>query len=221
MIKIWNTNDGTMIKTLVGHKGPVNSIAILYGGDIASGSSDYTIRIWDPIDGSLLKLINAEYEVDILGVLSNGYLYNTLKNSERVFLWNPSDGRQVGELYANIRNKMAKALPNNLLALTSDYNFQIELLSIQYDNGMLVYNRLGSLIGHTKPVSSIAVLLNGDIISGSEDSKIIQWRNNTPEKSYNGHFSKITSMTVLKNGDLLSSSLDSAKLWKINSSLLF
>ena len=45
-IKIWDTNTGSLKRTLVGHTGYVWSLAVLQNGDLASGSWDNTIKIW-------------------------------------------------------------------------------------------------------------------------------------------------------------------------------
>ena len=45
-IKIWNTNDGSLIKSLHGHYGAVLSLTFLLDGSLASGSADKTIKIW-------------------------------------------------------------------------------------------------------------------------------------------------------------------------------
>lgn len=47
-IKLWNTNNGQLIRTLTGHKDAVNSVAFSPDGQIlASGSNDMTIKLWE------------------------------------------------------------------------------------------------------------------------------------------------------------------------------
>ena len=46
------------LKTLEGHTGCVNSIAFSPdGATIASGSDDYTIKLWDSKDGKIIKTV--------------------------------------------------------------------------------------------------------------------------------------------------------------------
>lgn len=54
-IKIWNTNDGTEIKTLEEHKDSVKSLVMLSNGYLASGSLDNSIKIWNLIDVNKIK----------------------------------------------------------------------------------------------------------------------------------------------------------------------
>ena len=46
-IRLWQTADWTLLRTITGHTGPVLSIAFAPDGSmLASGSQDYTIRLW-------------------------------------------------------------------------------------------------------------------------------------------------------------------------------
>jgi WD40 repeat protein len=57
--KIWNSNNGSLINTLVGYTYLVYSIAALLNVNLASCSWDSTVKIWNPNTGSLIfNLIN-------------------------------------------------------------------------------------------------------------------------------------------------------------------
>jgi WD40 repeat protein len=40
-----------LLRTLTGHSGYVNALAVLPGGRLASGADDRTIKLWDPASG--------------------------------------------------------------------------------------------------------------------------------------------------------------------------
>jgi WD40 repeat protein len=40
-----------LLRTLTGHSGYVNALAVLPDGQLASGADDRTIRLWDPTSG--------------------------------------------------------------------------------------------------------------------------------------------------------------------------
>ena len=46
-IKLWNMNDNTEIRTLVGHVGDVKAITKIKGSVLISGGSDKMIKIWE------------------------------------------------------------------------------------------------------------------------------------------------------------------------------
>ena len=45
-MKIWNANDGSLIKEIKAHAYPINCLAVLDNGYFASGSNDGAIKIW-------------------------------------------------------------------------------------------------------------------------------------------------------------------------------
>ncbi|RNA11698.1 serine threonine kinase [Brachionus plicatilis] len=59
--------------TLNSHSNNVESLAVLHNGDLASGSSDNTIKIWNIENGSVkFTLKNHSSDVRALAVLHNG-----------------------------------------------------------------------------------------------------------------------------------------------------
>jgi len=62
-IRIWNPNDGKLIKELKGHGDIVSAVAFSPDNKIlASGSADKTVRLWNPGDGKELKNIGSHKE---------------------------------------------------------------------------------------------------------------------------------------------------------------
>jgi WD40 repeat protein len=68
-----------LLRTLNGHTYSVNALAVLQNGDLASGSSDSSIKIWNPINGTLKRTLNGHTSyVWALTVLQNGDLFNPI-----------------------------------------------------------------------------------------------------------------------------------------------
>ena len=51
LIHIWDTETGALTETLTGHNGDVYALALLKNGNLASGSEDNSIKIWNTETG--------------------------------------------------------------------------------------------------------------------------------------------------------------------------
>ena len=56
-VKIWDSESGSLIHTLAGHTGWVNSVAVIDNQRVVSGSRDKTVKIWDSESGSLIHTL--------------------------------------------------------------------------------------------------------------------------------------------------------------------
>ena len=57
-VRLWRASDGTLLRTLEGHTGQVDSVAFAPDGAIlASGAGDNTVRLWRVSDGTLLRTL--------------------------------------------------------------------------------------------------------------------------------------------------------------------
>jgi WD40 repeat protein len=76
-------------KTLTGHAVEVRTLAILPNGDLVSGSSDLTIKMWDLTDGRLEKSFEFDEVVTALVVLP--------KRDSQKLAWGSDEGN-ISEL---------------------------------------------------------------------------------------------------------------------------
>ena len=57
IIKLWDLGSGSLIKNLTGHTNVVYSLAFSRDGNqLASGSADNTVRIWNPKTADVTEL---------------------------------------------------------------------------------------------------------------------------------------------------------------------
>ena len=62
-VRVWKTDDGSLLHVLEGHSHDVRSVAFAPEGDrLASASEDGTVRIWRVSDGSLVRTIDGLIE---------------------------------------------------------------------------------------------------------------------------------------------------------------
>src|SRR3990167_10278999 len=72
------------------------------------------------------------------------------------------------------------------------------------------------LTGNNRGITSIAILPNGDIVTGSYDGTAIIWDPGTgkEKQKLKGHNDGITSIAILPNGDIVTGSYDgTARIW--------
>jgi WD40 repeat protein len=201
---------GSLVYNLTGHTSYAYVLNTLTNGNLASGSLDGIIKIWNPNTGSLIYTLTGHTNgVTTLAALPNGNLAsgsydNTIK------IWNPSTGSLVFTLTGHTNGLLT-------LAILSNGN----LASGSYDNTVKIWNPItGSLIytltGHTNYVQKLGTLANGNLASGSGDNTVKIWNPSTGSLVYTltGHTNGILALTSLSNGNLASGSYDNTiKIW--------
>lgn len=202
VIKIWDTDNGVLIRTLTGHTGAVNSLAVLQNGYLASGSSDNSIKIWDTENGVLNGTLIGNVNVNALAVLENGNLASS--SYQEIKIWdikkcnlNSCLLRTIsGTSYFYILSLVA--LKNGYLASVCVY----ETIKIyKTDDGSLV-----KTIQTLDPLFSIAhltVFLNNDYLAGAGSGNINIWHvsdgNISTIFSINDHRLFIYALAFFKN----------------------
>ena len=57
MVKLWNVNNGECVRTLYGHDDSVNSLELVSGDLLASGSADDTVKLWRVSSGECVRTL--------------------------------------------------------------------------------------------------------------------------------------------------------------------
>ena len=163
------TPPGTEIGRLEGHLDRVRALVMLPSGELASGSSDRTIRIWDVHTNAQIKCFEGHREgIRVLittpdGRLASGSTDNTIR------LWDLNFYSLQQTLYGhNGRVRTLLVLPSGQLASGSD------------DCKIGLWDSSGRrepmwLEGHTRGVRALALLPNGSLVSGAADRTIRIW----------------------------------------------
>jgi WD40 repeat protein len=157
---------GSVLFTFIGHSSSLKGLASLKTGDLASGSSDGSIKIWNKNDGTLKRTpVGHNSYVFVLTTLLNDDLASG-SNDKTIKIWNVNDGSlkrtlagHTGDIYA------LKILQNWDIASGSSDN----MIKIWNPNDGTLKR---TLIGHTFYIYGLTTLQDGDITSCSVDRSI-------------------------------------------------
>ncbi len=84
------TQNYTFAKFLTGHTNWVNAVSFGSSGQLASGSQDGTIKLWDTKSGGFVKNLNTDQTQGVRGVKFNkeGTLLVTGSDDGKIMVWN-------------------------------------------------------------------------------------------------------------------------------------
>jgi len=70
---VWDVVSGRLLRTLEGHIGSINAVAVTPDGKVVSASSDRTLKLWDLASGELLRTLEGHtQEVHTVAVTPDG-----------------------------------------------------------------------------------------------------------------------------------------------------
>ena len=213
VIQIWNGDNMQKIGNLIGHTNVVQGMCTINDNEIASSSSDKSIKIWNILTYECLKTIN------INGMPS--FLFHNKTNLNELAFVNYGKVVEVWNLETLQQVKNVNFTKN--VWFENYYQLKDGRVFFGNSNGFMVLDEktfelsqeVQNLKGEPKLFSElddnkIAVgLKNGDIIL--YDSNLLNQINLV------GHTKSITGIVLLSDNMILSSSLDTKmKIWNIN-----
>ena len=177
------------------------ALAKLSNGDLVSGLHDKTIKICNPNNGTINKILHHDDSVHALITLSNGDLISGSAD-KTIKIWDTNKGTLKRTLTGHT------SVVRALATLTNG-----DLVSGSFDKTIKIWdpnnwNLKKTLTDHTSGVNALTILSNGDLVTGSCDKTIKIWDPNnwTVKKELTGHTGPILALTTLSNGDLVSGS---------------
>ena len=206
-----NNHKYKCIKTLEGHENKIVSLIQLNSGNIATGSYDYSIRIWNIENWKcILKFYEIGYVFCLLEFEPQMLLTGTSENN--IGLWNLNNPKDY------IYNFNKHVLWVNCLIKCDEQFFA----SASNDAVIYIwdyYNKIcvAELLGHTDCILALIKLSDGNLCSGSADNtiKIWDWKNKCCMMELKSHTKWVKCLCQLKDGTLLSGSDDKTiKIWQ-------
>ncbi|KAJ5908034.1 G-protein beta WD- 40 repeats containing protein [Penicillium taxi] len=205
-------NWASLIQTLVGHSGAVRAVAFSPNGkQIASGSLDNTIKLWDATTGDAQKtLVGHSGAVTAVAFSPDGKQiasgsYNTIK------LWNATTGDAQKTIVGHSGAVIAVAFSSGGKQIVSSSYNNIKLWDATTGDAQK------TLVGRFDYSTAVAFSPDGkQIASGSFDNTIKLWDSMTGDahKTLVGHSGAVTAVAFSADSkQIASSSYNNIKLW--------
>ena len=189
-------------------EGAVRVVKQLTNGDMASGSNDYQLRIWNSTSFDLKKTFQFVYNVlSVTNLISNNLAAGDGSSNILILDANYQQIKLFNALQANIRALIE--LPNGYFAAGTCKG----VICIYEESTWTLYK---SFVGHyfnqltqASCVETLAVLSNGYLISGGDDTNLRVWNLDfNLVTTLTGHTESVRSVIQLNSGLIASSSDD-------------
>ena len=208
---------------LRGHTDRVRSLALLPGGQLASGDEDGTVRVWDVARGGEATVVLEDLVGEVTALvampgtrrLAAGVSDPWPKTTGVIVVWDtnvtPPIRRATIDCGSGVCG-LAVLRDDRLVAGCEDGG--VRLVEVGADAGVVK----STLQGHTDVVRAGAVLPDDTLASGSYDTTVRLWDVGTRAcvATLAGHTKYVFALVVLADGRLASGSLDkSVRLWDV------
>ena len=208
-------------KTIIGHGGRIVCLIRLSSGYIATGSYDYSIKIWDITkdpDDSLIATRHSEgFIFCLLELKPNELLAGNSLNAIDVFDLNDHSDEIKERLFEHSLwiSALVKCDENNFASASNDARIVI------WDSNSK--KKLRELTGHTDCILTMILLEDGRLCTGSADNNIIiwDWKNKRSLYRFKAHNNWVKTICQFNDQILLTGSDDhKIKIWNMNLVLL-
>ena len=205
-------------QTLFGPIGSALSMAWSNDGQLASGSMDGSVIIWDIPSGQPVHTLTGHSGTVSSVAWSNDGRLASASEDGTIIIWDIASGKPLHTIFHTVSGRFRAV---NSVAWS--YDGQLASAS---DNGSIVVwdtasgQRLQTLSGHSGNVFSVAWSYDGRLASGSIDDSIIIWdlASGQPLQTLSGHSGNVRSVAWSNDGQLASGSFDgSVIIWDLTS----
>ena len=200
--------------TLEGHRKEVTSVAFRPGGEqVASGSLDDTVKIWDATTGLEMHTLKGHSgDVNIVAYGPHGKRIVSGSNDHTLKLWNAANGQNTHTFRGHrgeVTSVALSAVGGRIASASRDRTVRVW----EIDTG----KELITLEGHAGDVTCVAFSADGSrIASGSLDKTVRVWDAETGKslQTFRGHSKAVESVAFSGNRWIASAGADeTVQVW--------
>lgn len=187
------------------------------GLSLAAGLEDHTVKIYEPLTGSLIRTLTGHTDsIRTIAYSADGATLASGSWDSRIKLWNAGSGALIRTINEGERVRSVAFAPNGATLAVGNKGNQVRLR--QVSNGAL----LRTLTENLDIITSQAVSPDGSLLAvATADNLVKVWRttNHTLFRSFNG---ASRALTFSHDGTMLAggSTDSSINLWNLNTGLL-
>ena len=172
--------------------------------DVASGSADHTVRLWDADSGEEVALFDTHSgPVTTVAFSPDGEILASGSADRTIRLWDVDTGEQLAVLEGSPGAVTSVAFsPDGATLISGSTDNSARLWSVKSGR------QLGLLPGHSGPVSGVAFSPDGKLVaSGSADNTIRLWNAESGQLTtlLKGHSDSVSSVAFSPDGKTLAS----------------
>ncbi|MGD1912173.1 MAG: protein kinase [Rivularia sp. (in: cyanobacteria)] len=220
-VKPLNYSYWRYIYNFTGHIASIDSLAISPDRNLlASGSHDFTIKLWEINTGKQLKTINTQNIVYAIAFSPDGSMIASSGFENKIKLWDVTSGNNICTLKGHVGwfisvNSLIFS-PDGRIIASAGSDKTVKLWDVNTGS------EIRTLTGHNTWIGSVAISPNGQIIaSGSGDQTAILWDLNTGEilniLNHTGILAAVFSVAFSPDGQIIATASEdnTIKLWKV------
>jgi WD40 repeat protein len=199
---VWDVDSGKEFRKLEGHSAWVTSVSFFGNQNIASGSQDYTTRIFNMETNKVKILKKQNKKISSVSFSTDGRYLVTGDYNHDVLIWNVDNAELFRELrgHTKIVNSVCFS-PNGRYVASGSNDATVRIWNVVDGNDR-------KLEGHTDWVLSVSFSPDGRYVaSGCRDKTVRIWDIDSGNEvnKLEGHTDWVTSVSFSKNGQYIAS----------------
>jgi WD40 repeat protein/DNA-directed RNA polymerase subunit RPC12/RpoP len=132
-VQLWNSQQGTLLKTLQGHEGMTQAIAFSRNGKLlVSSGKDQTLRVWDVNTGKSLRVLSGLSEANAVLFGLNDRFWVSAHVDCNIQIWQSTNHQRIARLtgHSDLVNAIALS-PNGQLLVSASADKTIKIWQLR------------------------------------------------------------------------------------------